>query len=225
MTARGVIRDVGRVLSIPYGEVDKIATEALEKRAKDASERIADMWVSLTKTKIKQTEAWLAKEKAILKDSMVANKNYKRDLQRLEEIAIAKNDKIALEKIEKDMQVIEAKIAAQKKLTKEIIASEEQSTAESVRLQNAEFEAFSQMMEDRAQGKDIDRDRDKARRDGDFEAFVATLSNEKLAFQQNIADRKMLFDQYQKYRVIQDKNFISDFDKEIMRITGKDNDC
>jgi len=27
--------------------------------------------------------------------------------------------------------------------------------------------------------------------------------------------------EYEKYRVIQDKNFVSDFDKEIKRITGK----
>jgi hypothetical protein len=30
--------------------------------------------------------------------------------------------------------------------------------------------------------------------------------------------------EYDKFRVIQDKNYVSDFDKEIQRITGKTND-
>ena len=30
--------------------------------------------------------------------------------------------------------------------------------------------------------------------------------------------------EYEQFRVIQDKNFISDFDKEIKRITGKNDD-
>ena len=30
--------------------------------------------------------------------------------------------------------------------------------------------------------------------------------------------------EYEKYRVIQDENYISDFDKEIKRITGKEGD-
>ena len=78
------------------GEWDKLV-----KKAEQVSNAIEDQWVQTTKTEMEQLERWRVQQLATLEETLVANENYQRDLERLEATYAIRRQKIAAEEAKK----------------------------------------------------------------------------------------------------------------------------
>ena len=75
--------------------------DRLVKKAEQVSKAIEDQWVQTTKTEIEQLERWREQQLAALEETLAANENYQRDLERLEATYSVRRQKIAAEEVKK----------------------------------------------------------------------------------------------------------------------------
>ena len=83
------------------------ALKKLQEEAKDTSKRISDQWVEMTGTKMDVLDQWYADELSELNKSKGANKNYQRDLNRLEETYSEKRRQIIHEEAQEKQKTFE----------------------------------------------------------------------------------------------------------------------
>lgn len=75
--------------------------DKLVKKAEQVSKAIEDQWVQTTKTELEQLERWRMQQLAALEETLAANENYQRDLERLEATYSIRRQKIAAEEAKK----------------------------------------------------------------------------------------------------------------------------
>lgn len=202
----------------------------IEDKAKQVSDSIEREWIQVTKTEQEQLDIWRQEQLDALNETKNANKNYLRDVARVNDIYTEKSKKIAeneakkkqyeLDKIKDKVKQISDSIEREwVQTTKteldqlDIWKSEQIAALDETKAANENYQrdlerveaVYSQrrlkiLEDEREKAKNLWSEQLTAARDnGDIAGYMNLLNTERALFQQDLAGRQAMIDQYYQY--------------------------
>lgn len=202
----------------------------IEDKAKQVSDSIEREWIQVTKTEQEQLDIWRQEQLDALNETKNANKNYLRDVARVNDIYTEKSKKIAeneakkkqyeLDKIKDKVKQVSDSIEREwVQTTKteldqlDIWKSEQIAALDETKAANENYQRDLERVEavySQRRLKILEDEREKAknlwseqlteaRDNGDIAGYMNLLNTERALFQQDLAGRQAMIDQYYQY--------------------------
>lgn len=202
----------------------------IEDKAKQVSDSIEREWIQVTKTEQEQLDIWRQEQLDALNETKNANKNYLRDVARVNDIYTEKSKKIAeneakkkqyeLDKIKDKVKQVSDSIEREwVQTTKteldqlDIWKSEQIAALDETKAANENYQRDLERVEAvyaQRRLKILEDEREKAknlwseqltgaRDNGDIAGYMNLLNTERALFQQDLAGRQAMIDQYYQY--------------------------